>query len=304
MATNRHHIELYSVASCCEYLGVDALNKYVSVINLNTVGTIRYKPKHVGVYGIACCWHDNNDSSAELYFFGPGYRDSFIGDLEYTPQGWCLIFAPSLLEDTLLAGRMPEYRFFSPVSTNSLRLNSDELHMIVGCMQSLRLELINGEDKFSRRIITAGIAVLLNLCMRYYERQNTEPRDSADAIISKFSKLIIDYLRGSRDVFQSLPTVASCADALHISPNYLGDVARKKLNYSAQQYIRQMVVKEAAYQLRYTNNSIGEISYNLGFKYPHHFTRVFKQEFGTTPQQYRNNTVQYYNNSKTEKPQH
>lgn len=302
MARKRQHIKLNSVASCCEYLGIDALNKYVSVINLNTVGTIRYEPKHIDIYCIVCCWYDNNDTNADLHFFGPGYSDSFMGDLELTPQGWALIFDPSLLEDTLLAGRMPEYKFFSTVSTNKLRLNSDERNMIIGCMQSLRLELFNGEDKYTRRIITAGIAVLLNLCMRYYEHQNTEPRDSADAIISKLSKLIIDYLSGSRDVLQELPTVSSCADALHISPNYLGDVVRKKLNYSAQQYIRQMVVKEAAYQLRYSNNSIGEISYNLGFKYPHHFTRVFKQEYGTTPQQYRNKAAQHYSISKIEKP--
>ena len=56
-----------------------------------------------------------------------------------------------------------------------------------------------------------------------------------------------------------------------------------------------MVVKEAAYQLRYTKHSIGEIGYNIGFKYPHHFTRVFKQEFGATPQEYRNKVLQYYN---------
>ena len=73
------------------------------------------------------------------------------------------------------------------------------------------------------------------------------------------------------------------------------DIVRKKLNCSAQQYIRQMVVKEAAYQLRYTKHSIGEIGYNIGFKYPHHFTRVFKQEFGATPQEYRNKVMQYYN---------
>jgi AraC-like DNA-binding protein len=91
---------------------------------------------------------------------------------------------------------------------------------------------------------------------------------------------------------QELPTVSSCAEELHISPNYLGDIVRKKLKCSAQQHIRQMVVKEAAHQLRYSSQSIGEIGYNLGFKYPHHFTRVFKQEFGVTPNEYRNQVLQ------------
>lgn len=291
MAENQYQLELNSVESCCEYLGVDMLNKYVNIVNLDTVGTVKYMPKIMGVYAVVCCWYDHSDTGADLHFFGPGYRDSLEGNMEYTPHGWALIFDPILLEDTLLAGRMSEYKYFSTESTNKLRLNHDERHMIICCLQSIRLELFNGEDRFTRRIITAGIAVLLNLCMRYFERIHSSHQDSADVIVSKFSKLIIDYLSGVRDVMQELPTVSSCAEALHISPNYLGDVVRKKLSCSAQQYIRQMVVKEAAYQLRYTKNSISEIGYNIGFKYPHHFTRVFKQEFGATPQEYRNKVV-------------
>ena len=295
MAKNLFQLELNTVAACCEYLGVESLSKLVNIVNLDTVDTIVYEPKKMGVYAIVCCWYDQNDTGAELHFLGPGYSDAIEEYMEFSPQGWALIFDAELLEDTLLAGRMPEYTFFAPDSTNMLKLNNEERHMIICSMQSIRLELYNGEDKFSRRIITAGIAVLLNLCMRYFERQKTEPQNSADAIVSKLNKLIIDYLSGSRDVLQELPTVSSCADALHISPNYLGDIVRKKLGCSAQQYIRQMVVKEAAYQLRYTKHSIGEIGYNIGFKYPHHFTRVFKQEFGATPQEYRNKVMQYYN---------
>lgn len=300
MVENQYQLELNSVESCCEYLGVDMLNKYVNIVNLDTVGTVKYMPKIMGVYAVVCCWYDHSDTGADLHFFGPGYRDSFEENMEYTPHGWALIFDPILLEDTLLAGRMPEYKCFSTESTNKLRLNHDERNMIICCLQSIRLELFNGEDRFTRRIITAGIAVLLNLCMRYFERIHSSHQDSADVIVSKFSKLIIDYLSGVRDVMQELPTVSSCAEALHISPNYLGDVVRKKLSCSAQQYIRQMVVKEAAYQLRYTKNSISEIGYNIGFKYPHHFTRVFKQEFGATPQEYRNKVVQYYDISERE----
>lgn len=295
MRQNLNHVELDSVQRCCEHLGIDTTNKLVNIVNLDTIGTVEYTPKKMDVYAIACCWFDEHDTGAELHFLGPGFTDTLEDYLSFSPHGWALIFDPALLEDSLLAGRMPEYKFFTTDSTNMLRLNNEERHMVICSMQSVRIELFNSEDKFSRRIITAGIAVLLNLCMRYYERQHTEPRDSADAIVTKFSKLIIDYLSGQRDVITEFPTVSSCAEVLHISPNYLGDVVRKKLHYSAQQHIRQIVLKEAAYQLRYTTSAIGEIGYRLGFKYPHHFTRVFKQEFGTTPLEYRKNVAQYYN---------
>ena len=62
-----------------------------------------------------------------------------------------------------------------------------------------------------------------------------------------------------------------------------------------------MIVKEAAYQLRNSNTSISEIGYNLGFKYPHHFTRVFKLEIGTTPNEYRHEVTSHYKATKEEK---
>ena len=35
------------------------------------------------------------------------------------------------------------------------------------------------------------------------------------------------------------------------------------------------------------NKSLSEITYELGFKYPQHFTRLFKQKVGHTPNEYR-----------------
>ena len=292
MAHKKSVLELSNVEACCAYLGVEASDKLVSIIDLDEVGTVRYSPKRVGVYGLACSWQDDSDTGAYLYFYTPGYVDNLEGDFEYSPHGLAIVFDPKLLDDTLLANRMKEYKFFTPDTTNKIRLDSAERHMIMCCFKSIDLELQNTPDRFSSHIIAAGIAVLLNLCMRYFERQRGSLQDSADVIVAKFHKLICDYLSGSRDMLQELPTVSSCADVLHISPNYLGDVVRKKMKCSAQHHIRQMVVKEAAHQLRYSSLSIGEIGYNLGFKYPHHFTRVFKQEFGVTPNEYRSQIVQ------------
>jgi AraC-like DNA-binding protein len=42
------------------------------------------------------------------------------------------------------------------------------------------------------------------------------------------------------------------------------------------------------YQPQDANKSVSDIAYELGFKYPQHFTRVFKQHTGVTPQEYRN----------------
>jgi AraC family transcriptional activator of pobA len=45
------------------------------------------------------------------------------------------------------------------------------------------------------------------------------------------------------------------------------------------------VAKEKIWNI---DKSISEIAYELGFKYPQHFTRLFKQRVGSTPLEYRN----------------
>ena len=44
------------------------------------------------------------------------------------------------------------------------------------------------------------------------------------------------------------------------------------------------VAKERIFDVR---KSVGEIAYELGFKYPQHFTRLFKKLTGLTPKEYR-----------------
>jgi AraC family transcriptional activator of pobA len=44
------------------------------------------------------------------------------------------------------------------------------------------------------------------------------------------------------------------------------------------------VAKERLFDM---NKSVSEIAYELGFKYPQHFFRLFKQKAGVTPNDYR-----------------
>ena len=85
-----------------------------------------------------------------------------------------------------------------------------------------------------------------------------------------------------------LPSVSWCADELHLSTNYFGDLIKKETGVSAQEYIQSKVINVAKERIFDNSKSISEIAYDLGFKYPQHFTRLFKQKTGVTPVEYRN----------------
>jgi AraC-like DNA-binding protein len=84
-----------------------------------------------------------------------------------------------------------------------------------------------------------------------------------------------------------LPSVTWCAEELNLSANYFGDLIKKETGISPQEYIQTKVIEVAKKRLLDADKSISEIAYELGFRYPQHFTRLFKQRTGLTPNEYR-----------------
>ncbi|WP_313270548.1 helix-turn-helix domain-containing protein [Epilithonimonas vandammei] len=85
-----------------------------------------------------------------------------------------------------------------------------------------------------------------------------------------------------------MPTVSFCADELNLSPNYFGDLIKRETGKTAQEYIQFKIINVAKERVFSVNKSISEIAYELGFKYPQHFTRLFKQKTGLSPLEYKN----------------
>ena len=107
-------------------------------------------------------------------------------------------------------------------------------------------------------------------------------------IVERFETLMNSYFSTDKPVTIGLPSVAYCAEELNLSPNYFGDLIKKETGVSAQEYIQSKVIDIAKERIFDIDKSIGEVSYDLGFKYPQHFTRLFKQKVGVSPNKYRN----------------
>ena len=68
---------------------------------------------------------------------------------------------------------------------------------------------------------------------------------------------------------------------------YFGDLIKKETGKTAQEYIQSKLIDVAKEKIFDQSKSVSEIAYELGFKYPQHFTRLFKQKVGYTPNEYR-----------------
>jgi AraC-like DNA-binding protein len=152
----------------------------------------------------------------------------------------------------------------------------------------IKLELEIGVDKHSKKLIASNIELFLNYCNRFYDRQFITRENANKGVLEKFEEVLNQYFTSDKPNKIGLPSVAYCADELHLSANYFGDLIKKETGKSAQEYIQNKIIDVAKDQILGNTKTVNEIAYELGFKYPQHFSRLFKQRVGFTPNEYRN----------------
>lgn len=223
-----------------------------------------------------------------LVFIGPEQMVSLEGDGEdYQPSGHALLFHPDLLIATPLAKNIKNYSFFSYDLSEALHLSDDEKQEVFECFNKIARELKKPVDKHSRKLIVANIELFLNYCVRFYDRQFIT-RDIVNIeLVEKFTSLLYNYFSTDIMLSNRIPTVSYFANELHLSPNYFGDLIKKETGKTPLEHIQNKVLEVAKEKILESGRPISEIAYELGFSYPQHFTRFFKQQTGQTPGQYR-----------------
>ena len=223
-----------------------------------------------------------------LVFLAPGQIVGISNNGEvFQPKGYALIFHPDLLRGTSLARKIHEYTFFSYESNEALHLSEQERRTFLECLHNIEEELQHSIDKHSKNLIVNNIELLLNYCMRFYDRQFITRSNINKDILTKFEHLLNDYFLSDKPQEIGLPSVQYCADQLHLSPNYFGDLIKKETGNSPQEHIQLKLIATAKERIFDTSKSISEVAYDLGFKYPQHFTRLFKKVVGCSPNEYR-----------------
>ncbi|WP_114937266.1 helix-turn-helix domain-containing protein [Mucilaginibacter endophyticus] len=248
--------------------------------------TVFLKEIKCGDLKYGCNYYDYQEGS--LIFVGPG---QVIGQDDngeyYQPRGQALVFHPDLIRGTSLGRHILDYTFFSYDVHEALHLSESERKIITDCFEKIRYELEHAIDKHSKTLIVSNIELFLNYCQRFYDRQFITRDLAHKGVLQRFESLLDNYWTSDKPTTIGLPSVGYCADQLNLSANYFGDLIKKETGKSAQEYIQSKVIDVAKEKIFDTSKSLSEIAYGLGFKYPQHFTRLFKQRVGYSPIEYR-----------------
>ena len=291
-------VKLDSVQDYNELLGVETLHPLVSVVDFSELESVRHCLKNFGFY---CIFLKHLDCGPLLYgrnrydyregtlvFIAPGQVFGIDdGKILYGYKGWCLMFHPDLLRGTSLARRMADYSFFSYSSNEALHMSEREQQIIINCFREIREELQHAIDKHSKQIIAANIEVLLNHCVRFYDRQfvgDFADRPAAfgqqlfgavdggqlNVLLCRFSGLLLDQI--AEIVGRQVQPVGA--------PRHRRQTQRLRL-------VRREIVPQQLFETGQQVLIHVFARNELGFKYPHHLSRLFKKVVGYTPNEYK-----------------
>ena len=219
--------------------------------------------------------------------FAPGQVVTFKPRHDVKPNALGLLFHPDLIRGTSLGQEIKQYSFFAYSSREALHLSEQEKKIYKDCLDKIRIETERPIDNHSKKLICRNIELLLDYCMRFYERQFITRTVANRDVLTRFEEELDKYFQGNTAAAKGLPSVKLFAEKCFLSPNYFGDLVKKETGRTPQEYIQNKIIALAKEELLGTTKTVNEISYGLGFQYSQHFNRYFKRSTGMTPNEYR-----------------
>ena len=278
-------------------IGAPVLHPMVSIIHFDELGKIHHTLNKMGVYAI---FVQDNFPTEPTYGMG-GYDTSKGSLTAVSPgqiigkaddghrevyHGWVLMFDAEFMRGTVFEQRLTDYHFFSYNVNEALHTTEGEKHLIWKLMEMMRRFILHrNPTALTDRIIQNYIVLVCDYCLLFYQRQfETESRQQSD-VLTRFQQLLASYYDNQLQFKHGLPNVKYCAAELCFSPSYFGDVVRGITGDSPTRIIQRFLINRAK-SLLVGGQSVTQVSEELGFEYPQHFTRFFKKHAGMPPSQY------------------
>lgn len=226
--------------------------------------------------------------SCTLVFKAPGQTiDVNRHDLPEQTHILGIAFHPKVFNEAPLVCKKSEYTFFSYQENESLHLSEREKQIVLGCMSNFQKELLRDIDRFSLRLLAVHLELLLDYCLRFYERQFITRCHINNDILTYFDQLLEQHLQSEHEVKTELRSIEYVHDHLPQSLAYLNDLVRVETGKTLREYVRLKKIDIAKSLVTSSNKTISEIALALGFSNTQTFLCLFKRLVGCSPNEYR-----------------
>ncbi|WP_426479311.1 AraC family transcriptional regulator [Chryseobacterium sp. CBSDS_008] len=194
------------------------------------------------------------------------------------PDGWMISFDPSLIGKETL--QLLEDKINNPYLVQKESSFFQQLKVLMDLLEKVQLENTNNYTQKSIHFLLNALLSLIagELVSKLPLEKSRENR----SIIIKdtFIKLIKEH-------FKTWKQPAQYASAINISVAHLNDTVKSLTGSPVSVHIQQASILEAKRLLYFTDNSVKEIAYEVGYDEPVYFGKLFKKVTNLTPLEFR-----------------
>lgn len=226
-------------------------------------------------------------TNGALIFIAPRQVMQWDDSVVYNQKGFSINFHEDFLKGTELAHQIKKYGFFSYAANEALHLSPKEEKQIESIVENIDIEYQNNQDEFSKDIIISQLSTLLKYANRFYERQFLNRKELSNDLLEQFNKQLSIYFDSGEIQENGIPSIEQIAHKLSVSQRYLSDTLKKETGKTTTEHLQLYLIDEAKNMLLNPTKTISEVAYELGFEYPHYFSRLFKKKEGVSPTEYR-----------------
>ncbi len=219
-----------------------------------------------------------------LFFVNPNVPRSVIRRSMDT-TGYACIFTEAFIKRTEILKQSP---LFQAGDSPVIRLNDDQKLFMTGILEKM-LSVYNGNYPHKGELIRNCIELIIHEALRIQPQQNALPVINA---ATRITHLFMDLLERQLPIERSaaplqLRTAQDFAKSLSVHVNYLNRSVKDVTGKPTSLHIAERIVSEAKALLKYTDWSVADIAYALGFEYPTYFNNYFKRVTGNAPKYFR-----------------
>ncbi len=212
-----------------------------------------------------------------IFFVSPGQVHNYQG-ADMDMSGWFLAIDAGLIPD--LFRNVLEDPF---LAQKPLVMSDSEIGSLAQCLRLVSTVGQQRESVYSRSSLYSLLASFVGIVADFYAARCgvTEGKLSRSRVIT------LEFRQMVAQQFKTRKSPGEYAEALHLSLSYLNEIIKETTGFTVSYWIQQEIVLEAKRLLYYSQCSVKEIAYELGYEDHTYFSRLFKKQVGQTPGEFR-----------------
>lgn len=214
-------------------------------------------------------FHEFNLLPNQVYFVGPGQVHQVIE--EEKPEGYALLFSPEfLVENNIPESFITNLNLFNDTGfAPPLEIDKNVCNILTNYCVQIE-SYVNSNMKLKEQAVGSLLQLFLiqcnNTCTIEFDTQTTQ---TGNQLLKDFKSLLDNnYKKEHKASFY--------ASKLFITPDHLNRTIKSLTGKTSKEFIQSRIVLAAKRMILFTELTIKEIGYELGFSDPGNFSAFFK----------------------------